>query len=49
MVTSMQIKAKEASCMGEARGLKEGDYREHVLARDMCVQTRVKDMAGFHN
>ena len=22
----MQIKAKEASCTGEARGLKEGDY-----------------------
>ena len=45
----MQIKAKEASCMGEARGLKEGDYREHVSARDKCVQTRGKDMAGFHN
>ena len=26
MVTSMQIKAKEVSCTGEARGLKEGDY-----------------------
>ena len=26
MVTSMQIKAEEASCTGEARGLKEGDY-----------------------
>ena len=36
MVTSMQIKAKEASCMGEARGLKEGDY-VNMYRQEICA------------
>ena len=36
MVTSMQIKAKEASCTGEARGLKEGDY-VNMYRQEICA------------
>ena len=36
MVTSMQIKAEEASCTGEARGLKEGDY-VNMYRQEICA------------
>jgi len=46
----MQIKAKEASCTGEAGGLKEGNYLNMCRqGRYVYVQARGKAMADFHN